>query len=117
MIDVKDNSKFFKQQLIKLGKKYELPINVFGSDGIPSFNFDSKKNLKYKTFITQEMLKSHILASNVIYICVKHDLKKFNRYFDCLDAIFQKIADCEKGYKIDKLLESPVCHTTFQRLN
>ena len=84
---------------------------------LPFFNFDSKNNLKYKTFITQEMLKSKILASNVIYICVKHDLKKFNDYFNCLDPIFEKIADCEKGYKIDKILEGPVCHSTFQRLN
>ena len=114
---ISKKGKLFKQKLITLGKKYELPINVFGSDGIPSFNFDSKNNLEYKTFITQEMLKSNILASNVIYICIKHDLKKFNAYFDCLDTIFQKIAECEKGYKIKKLLEGPVCHTTFQRLN
>ena len=39
-------------------------------DGIPAFSFNSQNNLKYKTFITQEMLKSNILASNVIYICV-----------------------------------------------
>ena len=114
---ISKKGKLFKQTLSKLGKKYDLPLNVFGSDGIPSFSFDSKNNLKYKTFITQEMLKSNILASNVIYICVKHDLKKFNDYFECLDKIFQKITECEKGYKIDKFLEGPVCHTTFQRLN
>ena len=114
---ISKKGKNFKERLTKLGQKFELPINVFGSDGIPSFSFNSKNNLKYKTFITQEMLKSNILASNVIYICTKHDTKKFNRYFNCLDLIFQKIAECEKGYKIDKLLHNPVCHTTFQRLN
>ena len=108
---------YFKQRLIKLGQKYELPLNVFGCDGIPSFNFQSKNNLKYKTLITQEMIKSNILASNVIYICVKHDLKKFDEYFDCLELVFQKIAACEKGYNINKFLKSQVCHTTFQRLN
>ena len=100
-----------------MAKKYNLPINIFGTDGIPSFNFNSKDNIKYKTFITQEMLKSQILASNVIYISVKHDMKKINSYFNCLDPIFQKIAECENGNKIQKLLEGPVCHTTFQRLN
>ena len=114
---ISKKGKNFKKKLTDLGLKYSLPLNVFGSDGIPAFNFDSKNNLKYKTFITQEMLKSNILASNVIYICVKHDLKKFNDYFECLDKIFQKITECEKGYKIDKFLEGPVCHTTFQRLN
>ena len=114
---ISKKGKNFKERLTKLGQKFELPINVFGSDGIPSFSFNSKNNLKYKTFITQEMLKSNILASNVIYICTKHDSKKFNSYFNCLDLIFEKIAECEKGYKIDKLLHNPVCHTTFQRLN
>ena len=37
----------YRNRLIQLGEKYELPLNVFGSDGIPSFNFDSKNNLKY----------------------------------------------------------------------
>lgn len=108
---------YFKQRLSKLGQKYDLPIKVFGSNGIPSFTFESKDSLKYKTFITQEMLKSNILASNVIYISVKHSSKMFKDYFNCLELIFEKIADCEKTYKIDKLLEGPVCHATFQRLN
>lgn len=114
---ISKKGKIFKQNLIKLGQKYSLPLNVFGSDGIPSFSFESKDNLKYKTLITQEMLKSNILASNVIYISVKHELKGFNLYFDCLEKIFKKIAECEDGRKISKLLEGPVCHTTFQRLN
>ncbi len=114
---ISKKGKIFKKKLLDLANKYELPINIFGSDGIPAFSFNSQNNLKYKTFITQEMLKSNILASNVIYICVKHDFKKFNDYFSCLNSIFHKISDCEKGYNIDKLLKSPVCHTTFQRLN
>ena len=114
---ISKKGKIFKQRLSELGKKYNLPLNLFGSDGMPSFNFDSKDNLKYKTYIAQEMLKSNILASNILYICVKHDLKNFNDYFDCLEPIFQKIAECESGRKISKLLEGPVCHTTFQRLN
>jgi len=108
---------YFKDRLSNLVKKYDLPVNIFGSNGIPSFKFESKNNLKYKSFITQEMLKSEILASNVIYISVKHDQNKMNNYFDCLEQVFHKIAECEKGYDINKLLKYPVCHTTFQRLN
>lgn len=107
----------FKKRLIELGRKYDLPLKVFGSEGIPAFKFETRDNLKYKSFITQEMLKSNILASNVIYICVKHELKSFDKYFNCLDKIFYKIAECEDGNTIDKLLKGPVCHTTFQRLN
>lgn len=114
---VSSKGKYFKKRLKNLAQKYELPINIFGSNGIPSFNFNGENNLKYKTFITQEMLKKNILASNVIYISVMHNLEKFNNYFESIEKIFEKIADCEKGYKIDKLLEGQVCHSTFQRLN
>ena len=69
---ISKKGKIFKERLIKLGQKYNLPLNVFGSDGIPSFNFETKDNLKYKTLITQEMLKSNILASNVVYISTKY---------------------------------------------
>ena len=114
---ISKKGEIFKRRLYKLGTKYNLPLKIFGNNGIPSFSFDSKNNMKYKTLITQEMLKSSILAANVIYISVKHDLKKFDEYFGCLETIFEKIADCESGYQIDKLLEGPICHATFQRLN
>lgn len=114
---IKQKGKEFKKKINSMGLKYGLPIEVFGNDGIPSFAFKSKKNLKYKTFITQEMLKSKILASNVIYISTKHQSKHFDLYFDNLEKIFSKISECENGLKIEKLLEGPVCHTTFQRLN
>ena len=47
-----------------------------------------------------------------IYISVKH-VKKFDEYFGCLETIFEKIADYESSYQIDKLLEGPIC-PTFQ---
>ncbi len=114
---ISKKGKFFKKKLIELGNKYNLPINIFGNDGIPSFSFNSNKNLEYKTLITQEMLKSNILASNLIYISVKHEIQNINYYFKTLEPIFEKIADCETGYDIKKLLDGPLCHSTFQRLN
>ena len=41
----------------KLGYKHNLPIKIFGINSIPSFQIISQNSLKYKTFITQEMLK------------------------------------------------------------
>ena len=114
---IKQKGKKFKRRINSLRLKYDLPLEVFGNDGIPSFAFKSKKNLKYKTFITQEMLKSNILASNVIYISTEHQNKHFDLYFNNLEKIFSKISECENGLKIEKLLEGPVCHATFQRLN
>ena len=46
------------------------------------------------------MLKSNILASNLIYFSTEHKIKNINYYFKTLEPIFEKIADCEDGYDI-----------------
>ena len=42
----------------KLADNNKLKIDIFGLPAISTYAFRSKKNLKYKTLITQEMLKS-----------------------------------------------------------
>jgi hypothetical protein len=41
-------------------------LKLMGTNAIPSFEF--LKIIKKKTFLTQEMLKNKILATNMIYI-------------------------------------------------
>ena len=82
-----------------------------------SFNIKSHDWLKYKTFITQEMLKEGILATNAIYVCTEHSKFIVDHYFQVLEPLFKISADCEAGLSIDSLLEGPVCHSGFQRLN
>ena len=45
------------------------------------------------------MLKLNILATNVIYMSVKHDLKKINYYFNCLEPILEKLLIVKKVIK------------------
>jgi glutamate-1-semialdehyde 2,1-aminomutase len=40
-----------------------------------SFTFKSINSNKYKTLITQEMLKKKYLASNLVYVSIAHDEK------------------------------------------
>jgi len=64
------------------------------------------------------MLKNDILASNVIYICTEHNKQEIENYFQVLDTIFSVISACENDkLSIESLLESPVCHSGFKRLN
>ncbi len=88
-----------KKRWLILAKKYDLKIRVIGQPSIPSFIFLSKDHLKYKTFITQEMLKKNILASNVIYISIAHKKPHFDRYFYYLDMIFKIISLSEMKKK------------------
>jgi hypothetical protein len=82
------------------------------------FNIQSSDWLKYKTYITQEMLKEGVLASNVIYVCTEHSQKDIDNYFQILDPIMRIISACENDdVLIDALLDGPSCHGGFQRLN
>lgn len=101
-----------------LGEKYQLPIKVNGLPSMTGFAVQSDDWLKHKTYITQEMLKNNILASNVIYICTEHGQQEIDNYFQVLDPIFKTISVCENSdLSIDSLLDGPVCHGGFKRLN
>jgi hypothetical protein len=85
---------------------------------LSTYSFVSEDALKYKTFITQEMLKLGFLASTNFYASIAHKEEHFDAYFNALDKVYQVIAACEKGHKsINDLLEGPVCHAGFKRLN
>ena len=49
-----------------------LKLKVHGIPSLTNFSYNSEQNQKYKTLITQEMLKKGYLASNVVYACTAH---------------------------------------------
>jgi glutamate-1-semialdehyde 2,1-aminomutase len=101
-----------------LGEKYKLPISISGLPSMIGFSIESEEWLKYKTYITQEMLKESVLASNIVYVCTEHTQSDIDKYFQLLDPIFETISHCENdSLLIDSLLDGPVCHSGFQRLN
>ena len=51
------------------------------------------------------------------YICLSHTPTVLQRYLDALDEVFSLIAECEAGRCVEDLLEGPVCHGGFKRLN
>ncbi len=109
--------KKIKNAWSKLAKKHGIQIEIFGLDALPSFFIKSPSFLKYKTYITQEMLKNNILASTSVYVCTAHQNIHLKKYIKILDKIFSNIRKCEDGLNIDKLLDGPICETSFKRLN
>ena len=102
----------------KLARKYDINIKITGIPSLCGFYIESENWLKYKTFISQEMLNKGILASNTVYSSVAHNDNSTNIYFECLDEIFKIISDCENDFKkIDFLLKNEICHSGFKRLN
>ena len=102
----------------QLAKNHKLNITVSGIPAISSYTFNSKNSLEYKTYIAQEMLKKGYLASTIFYACTKHTDEHVNNYLNELDQIYNTLNKCENGtLNINKLLDGPVCHSGFKRLN
>jgi glutamate-1-semialdehyde aminotransferase len=87
--------KNIKKNWLKISKNNGLKIKVQGLDALPNFIFNSKNHNAYKSYISQEMVKKRILASNTVYTCISHGNKDLRNYFDILNNIFKNIKKCE----------------------
>lgn len=101
----------------QLADKYGLNIEHWGVPALSGFTIRSEYFLFYKTLITQEMLKKGYLAGNSIYMCTAHTPEVLEGYYGALEPIFSLISDCECGRDVMPLLNGPVCHSGFKRLN
>jgi glutamate-1-semialdehyde 2,1-aminomutase len=101
----------------RLADHYGLTISHNGLPALAGFAIESENALKYKTLITQEMLKHGYLAGTSCYTTLAHISDVIEPYLEALDGVFDLIAECEAGRPVEKLLLGPVCHSGFRRLN
>ncbi len=107
-----------RQGWLQLADEHNLKITISGIPSLSTYSFNSDKALEYKTFIAQEMLAKGYLASTNFYASTAHNEENLKVYFEALNDVYSIISDCEKGIKnIDELLNGPVCHGGFKRLN
>lgn len=106
-----------RSQWQSLADRHGLRISHNGLPALAGFAIQSPKALGYKTLITQEMLKKGFLAATSCYLSLAHTSGVIETYLDSLDSVFSLIADCEAGRSLEDLLEGPVCHGGFKRLN
>ena len=100
-----------------LANQYSIEIDHWGLPALTGFSFKSPNALFYKTLITQEMLKQGFLAGNCVYVCTAHTPQIIDSFFNALDPVFALIKECEEGRDVHALLNGPVCHAGFKRLN
>ena len=101
-----------------LASENNVSISVYGIPALSTYAFNSDEALKYKTFVTQEMLKKGFLASTLFYASIAHTDEHIKLYGEALNDIFGVICKCEAdALNIDELLDGPVCHSGFKRLN
>jgi glutamate-1-semialdehyde 2,1-aminomutase len=101
----------------KLADKYGLQIEHWGLPALAGYTFKGDNALAYKTLITQEMLAKGYLAGNSVYVSLAHTSEVVDGYFDALDPIFAIIKECQEGRNLTDVLNGPVCHSGFKRLN
>ena len=89
-----------KKKWALIAEENNLEVEISGISALPSFSFKSLNNLKYKTFITQEMLKKGFLAANSVYVCVEHDKKTVDKYIFELSKILKR----SKNLRMEKKL-------------
>ena len=114
---ITNNGKKLIRSWEKLSQKYNLSLTTQGLPALCNFMFTSKDTNKYKTLITQEMLKKGFLASTSVYSSISHSSKILKQYFYELEKVFKLIKKCEDGENIDTYLEHPESFSTFERLN
>jgi len=99
-------------------ERQNVSIEISGLPSIQSYAFKSSANLEYKTFVTQEMLKSGYLSTPLIYASMAHSQEKIDRYSEALEECFHEVSKFESGLQsVNDFLDGPVCHSGFKRLN
>ena len=102
----------------KLALENKIELKHAGIPALSTFSIESENWLKYKTFITQEMLKKGWLAGSSVYVCIGHTDSVIENYMNELNPILGTISEFIESHRdITELLEGPVSHGGFKRLN
>jgi glutamate-1-semialdehyde 2,1-aminomutase len=115
---ITETGKKMQQGWKQLATANNIKIQVSGIPALSTYSFDHENTLAFKTLVTQEMLKKGYLASTNFYASTAHTDAQLQKYFESLDSVFGLVSKCiNEREDIHKLLEGPVCHSGFKRLN
>ncbi|MFC1748542.1 aminotransferase class III-fold pyridoxal phosphate-dependent enzyme [Pseudomonadota bacterium] len=98
-------------------EKHDLNIEIVGMPSVVILVIKEDKPLLVKSIFTQEMLKRGFLASNVTYVSLAHTKTIVDMYLKNVDQVFGQIAQAKQTNRLQSILEGPVCHGGFKRLN
>jgi hypothetical protein len=101
-----------------MSNNHGINISISGIPSLSTYSFNYEDGLKYKTLLTQEMLKKGFLASTNFYASIAHEDHFMDQYTVALNEVYSVIKECiNQESNIDDLLNGPVCHSGFKRLN
>ncbi len=92
----------------------QLEFKVSGIPALSTFNLLGENGNVLKTWITQEMLKNGILASNIFYPSIAHNEKHLEIYEEKLNKLLNGIS---KNGELNIQLDANPAQAGFKRLN
>ena len=95
-------------------KNLQLDFKVSGIPALSTFNLMGEHGNVLKTWITQEMLKKGILASNIFYPSIAHKAEHLDAYEETLNEVLDRIW---KDGEMKAQLDAKPAQTGFKRLN
>lgn len=99
-------------------KKHGLNLTTMGIPPLTTFAFNyGPDSQALHTLFTQEMLKRGFLASKSIYVSYCHNEEHVEDYLDAVDDVFGILSEAALENRAKKLLNGPVAHEGFKRLN
>ncbi len=101
----------------KCAENAGLQIHTGGIYPLSHFSFEHEKPLVLKTLFTQEMLKKGFLATTAYYSSYAHKDEIIENYLNACMDVFKFIAKAVTDKSEEKMLQGPVCHAGFKRLN
>ena len=109
--------KLVQKRWAKMFTKYNLDASINGIPSLSSFTFKSDNHQKYVTYITQEMLKKNILATNMVFVSISHSDEILDKYFRELKKVFKRMKNFKISNNIKEKLDSEEAWTDFRRYN
>ena len=103
----------------KLPQEHELDIQLLQPNSLATFTWpsDYPKPLELKTLFTQEMLKRGYIATPSVYVSYCNTPEIIDTSLEQVNEVFGIIKQTINNDNVAELLESPVCHSGFQRIN
>lgn len=110
--------KLIKKGWLDTAEKNNIKLQVIGIDPLATFHFEYEENSQMiHTIFTQEMLKKGFLASKQVYVSFSHTEDIIDTYMRSVDEVFAIISRAINEKTIHTLLEGPIAHAGFKRLN
>ncbi len=106
-----------KNGLTEMAEKHNIELHIEGFPAMLHIDFDCANSQAVRTLYTQEMLKKGILASGGIYVSFAFKEEHIKEFLRATDEVFPILSRAIQENKVESLLEGPVAHSSFQRLN